>query len=44
VYQVAVDPGGRLPRWLVRRGAVGALPDVIEQVRRQLGRASAPAR
>jgi ribosome-associated toxin RatA of RatAB toxin-antitoxin module len=36
VYQVTVDPGGRLPGWLVRRGAVSALPDVIEQVRRQL--------
>jgi ribosome-associated toxin RatA of RatAB toxin-antitoxin module len=38
VYQVAVNPGGRLPGWLVRRGAVSALPDVIEQVRRKLGR------
>ena len=38
VYQVAVNPGGRLPGWLVRRGAVRALPDVIEQVRRRLGR------
>jgi ribosome-associated toxin RatA of RatAB toxin-antitoxin module len=37
VYQVAVDPGGRLPGWLVRRGAVRALPDVIEQVRHRLG-------
>jgi hypothetical protein len=36
VYQLAVDPGGRLPRWLVRRGAVGALPDVIDRVRRRL--------
>lgn len=36
VYQVAVDPGGRLPGWLVRRGAVSALPDVIEQVQRRL--------
>jgi hypothetical protein len=45
VYQVAVDPGGRLPGWLVRRGAVDALPDVIEQVRRRLERESiAPAR
>jgi hypothetical protein len=40
VYQVAVNPGGRLPGWLVRRGAVSALPDVIEQVRRRLGRES----
>ena len=38
VYQVAVNPGGRLPGWLVRRGAVSALPDVIEQVRRRLAR------
>jgi len=45
VYQVAVDPGGRLPGWLVRRGAVRALPDVIEQVRRRLAREShAPSR
>jgi ribosome-associated toxin RatA of RatAB toxin-antitoxin module len=45
VYQVAVDPGGRLPGWLVRRGAVSALPDVIEQVRQRLGREShAPSR
>jgi hypothetical protein len=42
VYQVAVDPGGRLPGWLVRRGAVGALPDVIEQVRRRLGQEPLP--
>jgi len=40
VYQVAVNPGGRLPGWLVRRGAVSALPDVIEQVRRRLERES----
>jgi ribosome-associated toxin RatA of RatAB toxin-antitoxin module len=37
VYQVAVNPGGRLPGWLVRRGAVSALPEVIDQVRRRLG-------
>jgi ribosome-associated toxin RatA of RatAB toxin-antitoxin module len=36
VYQVAVNPGGRLPGWLVRRGAVSALPDVIDQVRQVL--------
>ena len=45
VYQVAVNPGGRLPGWLVRRGAVGALPAVIDEVRRRLerdARASAP--
>jgi hypothetical protein len=44
VYQVAVDPGGRLPGWLVRRGAVSALPDVIQQARRRLEGAAAPAR
>ena len=44
VYQVAVDPGGRLPGWLVRRGAVSTLPDVIEQVRRRLERESHPLR
>ena len=45
VYQVAVNPGGRLPSWLVRRGAVSALPEVIEQVRRRLEReADAPSR
>jgi ribosome-associated toxin RatA of RatAB toxin-antitoxin module len=45
VYQVAVNPGGRLPGWLVRRGAVSALPEVIEQVRRRLEReADAPTR
>ena len=38
VYQVAVNPGGRLPGWLVRRGAVSALPDVIEQVQGRLER------
>jgi ribosome-associated toxin RatA of RatAB toxin-antitoxin module len=38
VYQIAVNPGGRLPDWLVRRGAVSALPDVIDQLRRQLER------
>lgn len=38
VYEVAADPGGSLPGWLVRRGALGALPDVIAQVRERLGR------
>jgi hypothetical protein len=36
VYQIAVNPGGRIPGWLVRRGAVQALPDVIENVRQRL--------
>jgi hypothetical protein len=31
-YQIAVKPGGRIPKWLVRRGAAGALPRVIERV------------
>jgi hypothetical protein len=38
VYQVAVKPGGRIPAWLVRRGAVQALPEVIENVRKRLSR------
>ena len=44
VYQIAVDPGGRLPGWLVRRGAVRAVPDVIEQARRRLEQATPPPR
>jgi len=36
VYQVLADPGGRLPGWLVRRGALGAMPDVIQRVARRL--------
>jgi hypothetical protein len=36
VYQVLADPGGRLPGWLVRRGAMGAIPDVIQRVERRL--------
>ena len=40
VYQVAAKPGGSLPGWLVRRGSVNALADVIEQVKRCLERAS----
>lgn len=41
VYQVAVRPGGRIPRWMVRRGAASALPDVITRVTRCLARTSA---
>jgi hypothetical protein len=37
-YQVAARPGGRIPAWLVRRGAVGALPDVISRLRDELRR------
>lgn len=36
VYEVAADPGGSLPAWLVRRGALGAPPDVIAEVRARL--------
>jgi hypothetical protein len=32
-YRFAVQPGGRLPGWLVRRGATGALVDVIDNLR-----------
>jgi ribosome-associated toxin RatA of RatAB toxin-antitoxin module len=37
-YQLAASPGGRIPGWLVRRGAVQAMPEVIENVREQLRR------
>jgi hypothetical protein len=39
-YQIAVRPGGRIPAWMVRRGAAGALPDIIARVARCL---AAPA-
>ena len=39
-YQIAVNPGGRIPRWLVRRGAANALPRVIERVNQCLAGAS----
>jgi hypothetical protein len=35
-YQVAVRPGGRIPAWLVRSGALDALPDIIARVRRKI--------
>lgn len=35
-YQIAVNPGGSIPGWMVRRGAVSALPDVIRRVARCL--------
>jgi hypothetical protein len=35
-YQIAVRPGGSIPNWMVRRGAVSALPDVIDRVSRCL--------
>jgi hypothetical protein len=31
-YQIAVRPGGSIPGWIVRRGALSALPDVIGRV------------
>jgi hypothetical protein len=37
-YQIAVRPGGRIPDWMVRRGAIGAMPDVIARVSRCLSR------
>jgi hypothetical protein len=37
-YQVAARPGGRIPGWLVRRGAVQALPDIIARLRDELRR------
>jgi hypothetical protein len=36
IYQIAVNPGGRIPAWLVRRGAVRALPEVIVNLRERL--------
>jgi hypothetical protein len=33
-YQIAVRPGGSIPGWMVRRGAVSALPDIIDRVAR----------
>jgi hypothetical protein len=38
VYQIAVRPGGRIPGWLVRRGAIDALPDIIARVGRMVGK------
>ena len=35
-YQIAVRPGGSIPGWMVRRGAAGALPEVIRRVARCL--------
>jgi hypothetical protein len=36
IYQFSAKPGGSIPGWLVRRGAVNALPDVIERVHERL--------
>jgi hypothetical protein len=35
-YQIAARPGGSIPSWMVRRGAVSALPEVIGHVGRCL--------
>lgn len=35
-YQIAVNPGGSIPKWLVRRGAASALPDTIKRLDRYL--------
>jgi hypothetical protein len=35
-YEIAVRPGGSIPGWMVRRGAVGALPEIIGRVARCL--------
>jgi hypothetical protein len=43
-YQIAVKPGGSIPGWLVRRGAAGALPRVIQQVTRCLSSTPAAGR
>jgi len=40
-YQIAVNPGGRIPKWMVRRGAAGALPRVIERINRCLAESTA---
>jgi hypothetical protein len=40
-YQIAVKPGGSIPNWMVRRGAAGALPDVIARVSRCLSNPAA---
>jgi hypothetical protein len=37
-YQVAAVPGGRIPGWLVRKGAVQVMPEVFEKVRERLRR------
>ncbi len=35
-YEIAVRPGGSIPGWMVRRGAVSALPEIIGRVARCL--------
>ena len=42
-YQIAVRPGGTIPGWMVRRGAVSALPEIIGHVARCLSSADSPS-
>ena len=42
IYQVAAQPGGWIPGWLVRSGALSAIPDVVERLRRRLAKAAEP--
>ena len=41
-YQIAVRPGGSIPGWMVRRGAVSALPEILQHVARCLSSAESP--
>jgi hypothetical protein len=43
-YQLAVKPGGSLPGWLVRRGALGELAEIIERLAQRLGGPVLPPR
>jgi hypothetical protein len=42
-YEIAVRPGGSIPGWMVRRGAIGALPGIIGRVARCLSSSERPA-
>jgi hypothetical protein len=42
-YEIAVRPGGSIPGWMVRRGAVSALPGIIGRVARCLASLERPA-
>jgi hypothetical protein len=41
-YEIAVRPGGSIPGWMVRRGAVSALPGIIARVARCLSSSPGP--
>jgi hypothetical protein len=43
-YQIAVRPGGRIPGWMVRRGAINALPQAIARLSRCLSTVREPNR